>query len=487
MHLGVSGTRNMKSKGYVLTFFSLLTQKKSQSTSERWIEFQKLPSLSFPSPSDPFSSSTIPITHGSMDVPQLALSAFAEKCNSQKLDMPTMCESTNLLQQRVHEYPHVSQSIPDSVPIKQHLSSADLLQLNPFESTTQVCGMQGCNVYAGQDLLMQALASASSELSGEAPIGTLMNKDPLTENEPTHTTFVSKPSDERNAWKEKNAKLNPEASTEKPNVDVEPEELPICSNCGTNNTPLWRRNHNTLLLCNACGLYLKIHKTHRPLMLKKRHQSGNSSRTHSREGCYGPASTGCTNCGTKVTPLWRKGLGGALLCNACGLYLKLHHVNRPVRYRADFIRKRSRFDHKEKQSQPDSPVAHIESLGSLNDHVNHSYGQTWPSSSPSLQGLDSNDYSIVAPCPDRCDSVSEAKLVLNMSEELLSSPVSIECCASENCTGPVLLNDPSLFEYSNQDARMVDLDLLAMDNDALMSPALPDTDKHSLWPVYPPL
>ena len=132
-------------------------------------------------------------------------------------------------------------------------------------------------------------------------------------------------------------------------------------------------------------------------------------------------------------------------------------------------------------------MAHIESLGSLNDRENHSHGQTWPSSSPSLQGLDSNDYSIVAPCPDRCDSVSEAKLVLNMSEELLSSPVSIECCASENCTGPVLLNDPSLFEYSNQDARMVDLDLLAMDNEALMSPALPDTDKHSLWPVYPPL
>lgn len=87
--------------------------------------------------------------------------------------------------------------------------------------------MQGCNVYAGQDLLIQALTSASSELSGEAPIGTLMNKDVLTENEPTHTTFVSNPSDERNAWRGKNAKSNPEASREKPNVDVEPEELPI--------------------------------------------------------------------------------------------------------------------------------------------------------------------------------------------------------------------------------------------------------------------
>jgi GATA-binding factor C len=487
MHLGVSGTHNMKSIGYVLIFLYLLTQKKSQSTSKRWIEFQKLPSLSFPSPSDPFSSSTIPITQVPMNVPQLALPAFADKCNSQTLGIPTMCESTNQLQQGVHEYPHVSQLIPDSEPIKQHLSSADLLQLNPFESTTQVCGMQGCSVYAGQDLLMQALASASSEFSGEAPFGTLINRDALTENERNHTTFVSKPSDERTASKGKNAKSNPEGSAEKPNADVEAEELPICSNCGTNNTPLWRRNHNTLLLCNACGLYLKIHKTHRPLMLKKRHHSGNSSRPHSREGCYGPASTGCTNCGTKVTPLWRKGLGGALLCNACGLYLKLHHVNRPVRYRADFIRKRSRFDHKEKPSQPGSPVVHIESLGSLNDQENHSYGQSWQSSSPSFQGLDSNDYSIVAPSPGRCDSVSEAKLVLNMSEELLSSPVSIKCCASENCTGPVLLNDPSLFECSTQDARMMDLDMLAMDNNALMSPALPDSDKHSLWPVYPPL
>ncbi|KAI5172286.1 hypothetical protein NEFER03_1400 [Nematocida sp. LUAm3] len=31
-----------------------------------------------------------------------------------------------------------------------------------------------------------------------------------------------------------------------------------CSQCGTTSTPLWRK-HNSLVVCNACGLYSKIH------------------------------------------------------------------------------------------------------------------------------------------------------------------------------------------------------------------------------------
>lgn len=38
----------------------------------------------------------------------------------------------------------------------------------------------------------------------------------------------------------------------------------------------------------------------------------------------------CTNCQTKTTPLWRKSNGGDLLCNACGLFYKLHGVLRPL-------------------------------------------------------------------------------------------------------------------------------------------------------------
>lgn len=41
-----------------------------------------------------------------------------------------------------------------------------------------------------------------------------------------------------------------------------------CSNCETTNTPLWRRNPDGNPLCNACGLFLKLHGKVRPLSLK---------------------------------------------------------------------------------------------------------------------------------------------------------------------------------------------------------------------------
>ncbi|KAJ5165829.1 GATA transcription factor [Penicillium capsulatum] len=45
----------------------------------------------------------------------------------------------------------------------------------------------------------------------------------------------------------------------------------------------------------------------------------------------------CSNCGTKSTPLWRRSPTGAMICNACGLYLKARNVARPT--------KRNRMQH----------------------------------------------------------------------------------------------------------------------------------------------
>lgn len=37
-----------------------------------------------------------------------------------------------------------------------------------------------------------------------------------------------------------------------------------CTNCLTQVTPLWRRSARGKSLCNACGLYFKNHRAHRP-------------------------------------------------------------------------------------------------------------------------------------------------------------------------------------------------------------------------------
>ncbi|VEN64109.1 unnamed protein product [Callosobruchus maculatus] len=59
----------------------------------------------------------------------------------------------------------------------------------------------------------------------------------------------------------------------------------------------------------------------------------------------------CTNCGTQTTTIWRRNMRGEMVCNACGLYFKLHGVDRPVTMRRDTIhtrRRRPKAQEKEK-------------------------------------------------------------------------------------------------------------------------------------------
>jgi GATA-binding protein len=67
-----------------------------------------------------------------------------------------------------------------------------------------------------------------------------------------------------------------------------------------------------------------------------------TSPSGTRPGQDNGQPTTCTNCFTQTTPLWRRNPEGHPLCNACGLFLKLHGVVRPLSLKTDVIKKRNR-------------------------------------------------------------------------------------------------------------------------------------------------
>ncbi|CAI2179355.1 2898_t:CDS:2 [Funneliformis geosporum] len=100
-----------------------------------------------------------------------------------------------------------------------------------------------------------------------------------------------------------------------------------CFNCGVTSTPLWRRSANDELLCNACGLYLKLHKMARPKTMKP-HIVRKDARDDEA------SQPVCSNCRTMTTPF------------------KLHHERRPLSMKTDVIKKRQRYENGQAPRRP---------------------------------------------------------------------------------------------------------------------------------------
>ncbi|XP_041655001.1 GATA-binding factor 1-B [Cheilinus undulatus] len=102
-----------------------------------------------------------------------------------------------------------------------------------------------------------------------------------------------------------------------------------CLSCGTNSAPLWTRDSAGGHLCNSC--IVQQRPDNRPLLRPKRRAT-----VSQRRGAQ------CVNCFTVNTSLWRRNSAGETVCNACGLYYKLHQVKRPLAMKKDEIQTRRR-------------------------------------------------------------------------------------------------------------------------------------------------
>ncbi|KAI6187064.1 GATA-type domain-containing protein [Aphelenchoides besseyi] len=132
-------------------------------------------------------------------------------------------------------------SIPQSSP-------STPTDLGSLVAATMLAGNQNAEEYKSEetDVDQQLAANLFSTLFGS-------NSRPATTQS------------NQNTWND-NSRNEPPST---PKSEARSTSGSVCSNCQTPHTTAWRRDAQNNLVCNACGLYYRLHRTNRPAHMRK--------------------------------------------------------------------------------------------------------------------------------------------------------------------------------------------------------------------------
>ncbi|KAF9116087.1 hypothetical protein BGX27_004884 [Mortierella sp. AM989] len=160
---------------------------------------------------------------------------------------------------------------------------------------------------------------------------------------------------------------------ESQNHDPDPK---CCDNCRTTSTPSWRRcPQGRILLCNACGLYHKLHGRPRPFYKTK----DGTVKIHRTVSEHQP----CTVCGTRTASIWRKGESNEILCNSCSVASKQYQGLIDTNAAVPSLAALASSDSGEIWSRENSgSISTLDSRRSLNESQSVSFTTNQPASNP---------------------------------------------------------------------------------------------------------
>ncbi|KAG7664132.1 GAT1 [[Candida] subhashii] len=194
-----------------------------------------------------------------------------------------------------------------------------------------------------------------------------------------------------------------------------------------------------------------------------------STRPKIKRADSGSLHVSCTNCHTRTTPLWRRDPNGHPLCNACGLFLKLHGVVRPLSLKTDVIKKRQRSANGNANgtgigATPTSTTTLSSSIGSNKEEIAKS-----SISKPKASKIKRNKSSI---------RLSYETHEENINEHILKSQSSFDPpSSSSNNNSEYFINSPTLSRYSDNGSNNV-LSIREEYNHGVNSP---ETGYHLDW------